>query len=94
MNRRSFLRFGSGAMMLSALPCGVRAEGQAKVPDFAKGAEEMEPVLNEVELLANPALKGRTASFFIDDVIWVMRDLTRQRPKSLFDNPFMKPLKE
>ncbi|MBQ9859952.1 MAG: hypothetical protein IJO76_04670 [Clostridia bacterium] len=32
--------------------------------------------------------------FFIDDVIWVFRDLTRQRPASLFDNPFMKLLRE
>ena len=30
---------------------------------------------------------------FIDDVIWVFRDLTRQRPSSLFDNPFFKILK-
>lgn len=30
---------------------------------------------------------------FIDDVIWLFRDLTRQRPKSLFDNPFLKILK-
>ncbi len=30
---------------------------------------------------------------FIDDVIWVLRDLTRQKPKSLFDNPFFKILK-
>ena len=32
--------------------------------------------------------------FFIDDVIWVFRDLTRQRPASLFDNPFMRLLLE
>ena len=32
--------------------------------------------------------------FFIDDVIWVMRDLTRLRPKSIFDNAFFKPIKE
>ncbi len=31
--------------------------------------------------------------FFIDDVIWVFRDLARQRPKSLFDNDFMRMLK-
>ncbi|MBE7010640.1 MAG: hypothetical protein E7418_04030 [Ruminococcaceae bacterium] len=30
---------------------------------------------------------------FIDDVIWVFRDLTRQRPASLFDHPFFKILK-
>lgn len=32
--------------------------------------------------------------FFIDDIIWLFRDLTRQRLKSLFDNDFMKLLKE
>ncbi|MBR6524067.1 MAG: hypothetical protein IKT39_05630 [Clostridia bacterium] len=31
--------------------------------------------------------------FFIDDVIWLFRDLTRQRPSKLFDNPFLKILK-
>ena len=36
----------------------------------------------------------KQAFFFIDDTIWVMRDLTRQRPKSLFDNDFMKMLKK
>lgn len=35
----------------------------------------------------------KKAYFFIDDVIWVFRDLTRKRPKSLFDNPFMNVLK-
>ena len=32
--------------------------------------------------------------FYIDDVVWLFRDLTRQKPKSVFDNPFMKVLKE
>ena len=32
--------------------------------------------------------------FYIDDVIWLFRDLTRQRPTQLFDNPFLKGLKE
>ncbi len=36
----------------------------------------------------------KLAYFFIDDVIWVMRDLARQKPKSLFDNEFMKMLKK
>lgn len=30
---------------------------------------------------------------FIDDAIWILRDLTRNRPESLFDNPFFKILK-
>jgi len=36
----------------------------------------------------------KKVQFFIDDVIWLMRDLTRQRPRSLFDNPFLAILKE
>lgn len=31
--------------------------------------------------------------FFIDDVIWVFRDLTRKNPSSLFNNPLLKILK-
>ncbi len=31
---------------------------------------------------------------FIDDVIWAFRDLSRQKPKSLFDNAFFGMLKE
>jgi len=36
----------------------------------------------------------KKAYFFIDDVIWCMRDITRQRPASIFDNPFMAMLKK
>lgn len=32
--------------------------------------------------------------FYIDDIIWTMRDLTRTKPASLFDVPFMKMLKQ
>jgi len=35
----------------------------------------------------------KKAFFFIDDVIWTLRDLTRNKPASLFDNPFLKVLK-
>ena len=35
----------------------------------------------------------KKAYFYIDDTIWVLRDITRQKPASLFDNPFMKMLK-
>lgn len=36
----------------------------------------------------------KNAYFFIDDVIWCMRDITRQKPDSIFDVPFMSVLKE
>ncbi len=35
----------------------------------------------------------KKAFFFIDDVIWVLRDLTRMNPKSIFDVPYFKALK-
>ena len=93
MNRKDFLKFGSGALMMSAMPFGARA-AEKQVPEFAKGAEELPPILDDFEYGRNPALKGRYASFFIDDAIWFLRDIARMRPKSLFDHPFLKPLKE
>ena len=36
---------------------------------------------------------NKKAAFFIDDVIWVFRDLTRKRPASMWDNPYMATLK-
>lgn len=32
--------------------------------------------------------------FFIDDVIWTLRDISRQKPASIFDHPFMAALRE
>lgn len=37
---------------------------------------------------------SKKAYFFIDDVIWCMRDITRQMPASIFDVPFMSMLKK
>ena len=36
----------------------------------------------------------KKAYFYIDDVIWLFRDLARERPTSIYDNKFMKMLKE
>ena len=35
----------------------------------------------------------KRAQFFIDDVIWVFRDLARKRPASIYDNDYMAMLK-
>ncbi len=35
----------------------------------------------------------KLAYFFIDDVIWVLRDIAREKPASIYDNAFMKMLK-
>ncbi|MBQ4516295.1 MAG: hypothetical protein II978_05860 [Clostridia bacterium] len=36
----------------------------------------------------------KKAYFFIDDTIWVFRDIAREKPASIFDNAFMKMLKK
>ena len=36
---------------------------------------------------------AKKAHFLIDDVIWVLRDIARQKPKSIFDNQFISSLK-
>ena len=36
----------------------------------------------------------KLAYFFIDDTIWCLRDIAREKPKSIFDNWFMKMLKK
>ena len=36
----------------------------------------------------------KRAQFFIDDVIWLFRDLARQRPTSIYDNAYMSMLKK
>jgi hypothetical protein len=52
-------------------------------------------VLGDYEIRSNPELRGmKAASFFIDDTIWVLRDIARHRPKSIFDHPFLAVLKE
>ncbi len=32
--------------------------------------------------------------FYFDDVIWLFRDLTREKPKSIFDHYYLKIFKE
>ena len=92
MNRREFLKVGSWLAASAALPKVSFAADD--VPDFARGAEVLPPIITDFEYGRNAALKGKFASFFIDDAIWFLRDLARTRPKSLFDVPFLKQLKD
>ena len=89
-NRREFIASMGGAAAVAAAP---GASLGAEVPEFARGAVELGPILKDAQVVRNPAMNGKAASFFIDDAIWFLRDLARQRPKSLFDNAFMKGLR-
>ena len=91
MNRRDFLRAGLGSAAFAALPRGAAAAGAAT----AHGASaDLGPTITDFEVRTSSVQKGRKAHFFIDDAIWFLRDITRQRPKSVFDTPFMKGLKD
>ena len=95
MNRREFIASVGGAAAFATAPCTATDDCKAgEVPEFAKGAKELGPILKSATVESNPLLSGRCASFFIDDAIWFLRDLARKRPKSLFDNDFLKPLKQ
>lgn len=92
-DRREFIRgLSVGAVSLAVAPAARAAE--TSVPDFAVGAEEMGPVLAHAAYHRNPAMAGRKCSYFCDDAIWALRDVTRMRPKSAFDHPFFAVLKE
>jgi len=54
---------------------------------------ELPPLITNCEMRVNRSLTGKRAYYYCDDAIWFLRDLARQRPKSLFDNPFLKALK-
>lgn len=57
--------------------------------NVAPTPSELPALITNCEMRVNPALKGKRAYYYCDDAIWVFRDLARQRPKSLFDNPFL-----
>ena len=94
-NRREFLKaLSAGGAAMAAAPVMNGCATAAGVPEFAKGAVDMGPILTDCEIRRNAALTGKCCSYFCDDAIWALRDVTRQRPKSAFDHPFFAVLKE
>lgn len=90
MNRREFVLAGVAATM--SLPR--KGAAMDVIPEFAKGAVEMGPILTDVSVERKPSLSGYGASYFCDDAIWFLRDITRRRMKSVFDHPFLSVVKE
>lgn len=103
-NRREFL---AGAIGLGAVPLACGNDGQpaaggsrGRSPSQMAGGQlpkphaGLGPIVTDWEYRRLRDLSGKRAAMYIDDVIWVFRDLTRLRPKSMFDNPFLGALKE
>jgi len=90
MNRREFLKGTAWAGAVAAAG-GAFGGGVAK---GGKALKELGPIVTDWEFRSAKGLSGRKAAMYIDDVVWVFRDLTRQRPKSMFGNPFLGALRE
>ena len=90
-NRREFLKLGGGAAALAlagaTAGCETLSEEQAITRRKFAGLKVLGPTMPLGEIREG-ALTGRNAFKYVDDVIWVFRDLARQRPKSVFDHPF------
>ena len=91
-NRREFL---TGALGIGAVSF---AYGNTTLPSPKNQPKtdlhELGPIVTDWEFRRPSRLSGAKAAMYIDDVIWVFRDLTRQRPKSMFGNPLLGALKE
>ena len=98
MNRRDFLK-GAAWTGAVAAASGCGALWTTRPTNSGTGKptavlKEIGPIITDWEFRRAKGLSGKKAAMYIDDVIWVFRDLTRQRPKSMFDNPLLEALKE
>ena len=93
-NRREFL---AGALGLGATPLfagGVPAAGEKTSTARANALHELGPSIVDWEFRSAKGIAGKKAAMYIDDVIWLFRDLSRKRPRSMFGNPLLAALKE
>ena len=111
MNRRSFLRTGTGVLATAGLAgSGLAADGKANVAPTplraaaksvqdAKRAKlaalrELGPTVTDFEIRRKKKIPGKCAAFYIDDVIFLFRDLVDKNPKSCWSHPFFAHLKK
>ena len=98
MDRRDFLKGAAWAGAVAAADgCGALGTTRPANAGTCKPTavlNEIGPVVTDWEFRRAKGLAGRKAAMYIDDVIWIFRDLTRQRPKSMFGNPLLGALKE
>ena len=107
MNRRNFIRIGAGSAAFAVTGCvsgrsgdrlrNVRAESpelQAGKRRALESAKELGPTITDVEVRRTRNIAGNRAAFYLDDVIFVFRDLARDKPKSCWDHFLLSAFKE
>ena len=109
MGRRAFLKAGAGGAALVVAGCatggGVSGDGirnvRAESPELQahkraalEAAKELGPTMTDVEVRRTRNIPGKRAAFYLDDVIFVFRDLARERPKSCWNHFLLAAFKE
>ena len=108
MDRREFISLGIGGAAAALASCAakgaagdeiknVRAESperQAAKMRALESAQELGPTITDAEVRRTRNIKGNTAAFYIDDVIFVFRALARDKPKSCWSHPLFSAFKE
>ena len=88
-SRRDFLKSGAAVTLAAGLGgCATMSEEARITSRKFAGLKELGSVMPKSEV-RDGALRGRIACKYVDDVIWFLRDLARQRPKSIFDHPYL-----
>ena len=104
MNRRDFLKAGAlaaagaiGAEAGAAGPQNIRTAAKA-VQDAKRATlaqlRELGPTITDFEVRRKRDIPGKRAAFYIDDAIFIFRDLVAQKPKSCWDHRFLGHVKE
>ena len=108
MNRRQFLLAGAGSAValagcatrksaLDGATASIRTESpelQARKLAVLEAAKELGPTITNVELRRRKNIPGKRAAYYMDDVIFLFRDLARDRPKSCWDHFLLSAYKE
>ena len=108
MNRRDFVRMGAGGVAMALAGCAtgksqlggagtIRTESpERQASKFAalESLKELGPTITDVEVRRTKNIQGKRAAFYLDDVLFLFRDLARQRPKSCWDHPLLAAFKE
>ena len=106
MNRREFLKLSttSGVAALAASPLSaadtIKAmRTESKAVQDAKRAKlaalrKLGPTITNFEVRRKKDIPGKRAAFYIDDVLFVFRDLAATKPKSCWEHPFLAHLRE
>ena len=109
MNRRDFIRMGTGGAAMAIAGCATNnstsilsdgniraesAERQASKRAALESLKELGPTITDVEVRRTKNIPGKRAAFYLDDVMFLFRDLVATHPKSCWDHPLLAAFKE